>query len=69
MKTRHFINLVEVLKGLQEDLMVGLFVPHQVFNAVRLALFYGHTCDNACVDYCDLLTQFMLIKIPSKLIS
>jgi len=31
MKTRHFINLVKVLKGLQEDLMAGLFVPHQVF--------------------------------------
>lgn len=31
MKTLHFINLVEVLKGLQEDLMAGIFVPHQVF--------------------------------------
>lgn len=31
MKTRHFINLVEVLKGLQEDLMAGIFVPHRVF--------------------------------------
>lgn len=31
MKTRHFINLVEVLKGLREDLMVGIFVSHWVF--------------------------------------
>lgn len=61
MKTLHFINLVEVLKGLREDLMVGIFVSSG-FYAVRLALFCGHTCDDAHVNYCDLLTQFMLIK-------
>lgn len=46
MMTQQFINLVEVLKGLQEDLMAAIFVPHQADMRYRWHTFVA-THDNA----------------------
>ncbi len=48
MKTRHFINLVEDLKGLQEDLMAAIYVSYQAEMQYGWHSFVA-TCDNARV--------------------
>ncbi len=59
MKTRHFINLVEDLKGLQEDLMASIYVSYQA------EMQYGW---HSFVAACD-LTNLIFGTKQSKQIS